>query len=151
MRRLMVNSGQGNGSHRETHAESAIPMDQSGVRDLVGYRSYLPDNVRGACSLGVGPQHLNRIGMLHGGIVSMLLDNCCGIAVRNSVGDIDAAVVTVSMAVNFIDSANEGLVTATGYVTGGGRSMKFAEGELRDASGRLLATCNATFKVFIKR
>ena len=47
-------------------------------------------------------------------------------------------------------SASEGLVTGGGDVVGGDRSMKFAEAELRDAAGRLLATCNATFRVFTK-
>lgn len=128
----------------------AIPpgVDGSGASDLVGYRSYLPGENGGACSLEIGPQHLNRLGILHGGFVSMLLDNGCGIAVRNAVGDVDAVVVTVSMAINFIDSASEGLVTTTGHVTGGGRSTKFAEAELRDATGRLLATATATFRVF---
>ncbi len=138
--------GTGNGSS----GHSMVPVYEYGARELVGYKSYLPDGFSGVCSLDVGPQHLNGLGMLHGGIVSMLLDNGCGIAVRTVLGDVDAAAVTVSVGVNFIDSASEGLVTGGGDVVGGDRSMKFAEAELRDAAGRLLATCNATFRVFTK-
>ncbi|MFD1796759.1 PaaI family thioesterase [Paracoccus aurantiacus] len=141
----MVSNGQTNGN-----GGGQLPpdVDGSGASDLVGYRSYWPGEVGGACSLEVGPQHLNRLGILHGGFVSMLLDNGCGIAVRNAVGNADAVVVTVSIAINFIDSVSEGLVTATGHVAGGGKSMKFAEAELRDATGRLLASATATFRVF---
>ncbi len=122
-------------------------IDRSGARDLVGYRSAMPDEGSGACSLEIGPQHLNRLGLLHGGFVSMLLDNGCGVAVRNVLGDVDTRAITVSLSVNFISGANSGRVTATGRVTGGGRSLKFAEAELRDESGHLLATASATFRI----
>lgn len=126
-----------------------LPIDLSGAGDLVGYRSSRQGG--GSCSLEVGPQHLNRLGLLHGGFVSMLLDNGCGVALRLALGDMEADVVTVSLTVNFIASVSEGRVTATGRITGGGRSLKFAEAELRGADGRLLATASATFKVINRR
>ncbi|UCI31805.1 PaaI family thioesterase [Mesorhizobium sp. B4-1-4] len=128
-----------------------MAIDRSGARELVGYRSSLPDCDRGACSLDVGPQHLNRVGLLHGGFISMLLDNGCGVAVRNMIGNVDAAVVTVTLSVNFIASVRSGRVTATGRVIGGGRSLKFAEAELRHEAGELLATCSAAFRVLDQR
>ncbi|MFT3690317.1 PaaI family thioesterase [Paenirhodobacter sp.] len=131
--------------------DDLLPIDRSGSRRLVGYRSSVPDDQTGVCALEIGPQHLNRLGLLHGGFVSMLLDNGCGIAVRAAMGDIDGAAVTVTLAVNFIASVSSGRVTATGRVTGGGRSLKFAESELRDETGRLLATATATFRILEKR
>lgn len=128
--------------------EDILTVDLSGARALVGYRSSFPaDPSQGACSLEIGPQHLNRLGLLHGGFVSMLLDNGCGVAVRHSLGNVDATVVTVTLTVNFVSAARSGRVVATGRVTGGGRSLKFAEAELRHESGRLLATATAAFKV----
>lgn len=134
----------------KTEEHDRLPIDFSGACDLVGYRSSLPEEGGGACSLDVGPQHLNRLGLLHGGFVSMLLDNGCGTAVRRALGDIEAAVVTVTLTVNYIDGVESGRVTATGRVTGGGKSVKFAEAELRDETGRLLATCTAIFRVLRK-
>lgn len=128
-----------------------LPIDRSGACDLVGYRSSFAGEGRGACALEIRPRHLNRLGLLHGGFVSMLLDNGCGIAVRNELGDSDAAVVTMTMSVNFIVGVREGRVVATGRVVGGGRSTKFAEAELRDESGQLLATGAATFRVVRKK
>ena len=128
-----------------------LPIDRSGARALVGYRSAMPDDGSGVCTLVIEPRHLNRLGLLHGGFVSMLLDNGCGIAVRNAIGDPDATAVTVTLSVSFISAARSGRVTATGRVTGGGTSLKFVEAELRHESGRLLATASATFKVAGKR
>lgn len=130
--------------------DGLLPVDHSGARELVGYRSSLPDADTGACELVIGPQHLNRMGVLHGGFVAMLLDNGCGTAVRNVLGDINIAVMTVNMAVTYVKAAREGQVIATGRVVGGGRSLKFAEAHLRDENGDLLASATATFKVLSK-
>lgn len=124
-----------------------LPVDRSGARGLVGYVSTMPQGKGGQCTLLVEPRHLNRMNVLHGGFVSMLLDNSCGIAVRNALGDPDAALLTASLTVNFIAGARSGRVTATGQVTGGGHSLKFAEAKLHDEDGRLLATATAAFRI----
>lgn len=121
--------------------------DHSGASDLVGCRAYVTGDGRAVCELLVGPQHRNRAGLLHGGLVSMLLDNGCGVAVRQALGDPHARTLTVTLSVNFIAGATEGLIVATGRVTGGGRGLKFAAAELRDEQGNLLATASAVFKV----
>lgn len=90
----------------EGRGEALLPIDMSGARELVGYRSSLDGG--GSCSLEIGPQHLNRLGLLHGGFVSMLLDNGCGVAIRNAIGNTDAGAVTVSLSVNFIAGAGSG-------------------------------------------
>ncbi|WBU53614.1 PaaI family thioesterase [Paracoccus sp. SCSIO 75233] len=131
----------------KAEGDERLSIDYSGSCDLVGYRSSLPDEGGGACELNIGPQHLNRLGLLHGGFVSMLLDNGCGTAVRRDAGDIETGVVTVNMSVNYVAGVSSGRVIATGRVVGGGKTLKFAESELRDEAGRLLATCSATFKI----
>jgi len=118
-------------------------IDISGASELVGYTSFGNDG--GRCELMVGPQHLNRIGLLHGGFVSTLLDNACGIAVRAESGDLEAIVVTASLQVSFIASVDRGRIVATARVRGGGRRQKFVEAELHDEDGRLLATASALF------
>lgn len=123
--------------------------EASGCRDLIGYVSYLPDDNAGACSLDVGPG-TSTVWVFYMGIVSMLLDNACSLAVRNAIGSIQTTVVTINLSVNFLAAARSGFVTATGRVTGGGKSVKFVDGELRDGTGRLLATCSAAFRVLGK-
>lgn len=130
--------------------ENQLPIDGSGARNLVGYRSLILDDDIGACELDVGPQHLNRLGQLHGGFVAMLLDNACGVTVRNTIGNVQTAIITVSMSVNFLAGVRSGSIMATGRVTGGGNHLKFVDAELKDESGRLLATASAVFRVLGK-
>lgn len=134
----------------DPNVDNQLPIDSSGARDLVGYRSSFPDDITGACSLEVGQQHLNRLGQLHGGFVAMLLDNACGVAVRNMIGDVHTAIITVSMSVNFLAAVRSGSVVATGRVTGGGKRLKFVEAQLKDDAGVLLATGSAVFKILNK-
>lgn len=137
---------------RDLAADTAgtLLVDRSGAREFVGYRSSMPGPEGGRCTLDIEARHLNRMGVLHGGFVSMLLDNSCGIAVRNALGNADTALLTATLAVNFIAGARSGRVTATGHVTGGGRSLKFAEAKLHDEDGHLLATATASFKTIHK-
>lgn len=66
----------------------------AGSEALVGYRSSLPDDALGECMLDVEPRHLNWMGVLHNGFISMLLDNGCAIAVRNMLGELGTRVRT---------------------------------------------------------
>ena len=55
--------------------------------------------------------------------------------------------LTISMTTNFLASARVGdTLTATGWVTGGGRRIKFIDGEIRDAGGTVIATATGVFK-----
>lgn len=93
------------------------------------------------------PMHLNRQGVLQGGVVSALLDAACGYA--GLVSDPDDAQgngVTISLAVNFIGSVSEGRVIATGNVTGKGRKIYFSQGQVATEDGRVLATAQGSFK-----
>lgn len=126
-------------------------VDLSVAGRHVGYISSMPEDMTGVCALEIGPQHLNRLGVLHGGFVALLLDNGCGLAVRNGLQGTGASTVTISLTTNFIAAARSGRVVATGRVVGGGRSVKFASSELRDESGQLLATASGTFRVLEAR
>lgn len=120
----------------------------SGCQDMTGYLVELDAGEQVArCHLDVGRKHLNRHGILHGGVTSMLLDVACGHAAAAWFDAEDPPLVlTLSLTVNFVSAASEGRVTATGRPTGGGKSMAYANGELRDAKGCLIATATAVFK-----
>jgi uncharacterized protein (TIGR00369 family) len=90
------------------------------------------------------------LGVFHGGLVAMLLDTAAGIAVRSFSREKETPTVTVSMTVNYISAAKSDEVTATARITGGGRSLKFADAELRDQDGTLLATASGAYKLLEK-
>ncbi|WP_164661904.1 PaaI family thioesterase [Tropicibacter sp. Alg240-R139] len=100
-----------------------------------------------ACYLDIGPEHLNYHGILHGGIVSMLLDVACGQTASAMFCPEDPApVVTVALNVQFVSAGRGGRVTAVGQPAGNGRSIAYVSGELRNEDGELVAMAQGTFK-----
>ncbi len=131
----------------------AIIRDETGTQRTLGYVLDLSGgDGRARCRLTVDGRHTNRHGALHGGIVACMLDNAMGATGSLAVDDTGLwPMVTLSMTTNFVGPAREGdELTATGRVTGGGRSIRFIDGELRDDAGRLVATATGTFKPLSK-
>lgn len=92
-------------------------------------------------------RHLNRQGMLHGGLIATLLDAACGYAgLHADEGEEEVHGVTVMLNIAYLSAAREGRVIARGRVNRRGRSLYFAEASLATAGGELLATAQGTFK-----
>ncbi|AHD10815.1 thioesterase domain-containing protein [Phaeobacter gallaeciensis] len=123
-------------------------IEDPGCQQLVGYRTEI-DTRTGACrvSLELAPQHLNRNGLLHGGIVATLMDVVCGNTASQHF-DVLAhpPVVTVSLTLSYVAAARTGRVEATAKATGGGASLAYVTGELVDSGGHVLATASGVFK-----
>lgn len=125
-----------------------IIRDETGAQTLLGYVVDLSaGDGKGRCILDIGAQHGNRHGSLHGGIIACMLDNAMGFA-ASLTGDEagKTRVMTISMNTQFIAPAREGRVVATGSVSGGGRSIMFAEGEVLDEAGTVIATATGVYK-----
>lgn len=123
-------------------------IEDPGCQQLVGYVTEM-DQRDGSCRvmLDLMPQHLNRHGILHGGIVATLLDVVCGnTASAYFDHTLHPALVTVSLNITYIAAARAGQVTATAQASGGGRSIAFVNGEIRGEDGNLLATAAGVFK-----
>lgn len=121
--------------------------EMGGTQSLVGYNfDRLPDG-GASCSLQVGAQHLNRQGILHGGITAMLLDNALGASASLAIdpsGSHPCSTMTLNIA--YLAPGQPGLVTATGQLVGGGAKVKFVQGELRHQDGTLIATATGAFR-----
>mmetsp|Transcript_29565 Transcript_29565/g.58166 ORF Transcript_29565/g.58166 Transcript_29565/m.58166 type:complete len:84 (-) Transcript_29565:2006-2257(-) len=76
-----------------------------------------------------------------------MLDNAMGFA-ASLTGDTggDTKFMTISMNTQFMAPARDGRVVATGAISGGGRSLLFAEGEVVDKDGRVIATATGVYK-----
>ena len=93
--------------------------------------------------------HYNPIGWVHGGFSATLLDSACGSAVHSSLQP-GQAYTSLEIKVSFLRpiTADTGPVRAHGWVTKPGSRAAFAEADLRDADGRLLATASSVCAVF---
>lgn len=93
--------------------------------------------------------HYNPIGSVHGGFYATLLDSVCGCAVQTTL-PAGQAYTSLEIKVSFLRSitAETGTVTAHGWVTKPGSRAAFAEGDLRDGNGKLLATASSACLVF---
>lgn len=89
--------------------------------------------------------HYNPIGSVHGGFFATVLDSVCGCAVHSTL-PAGVGYTSLEIKVSFLRpiTAETGAVTAHGWVTRRGKSASFAEADIRDSDGRVLATASST-------
>jgi uncharacterized protein (TIGR00369 family) len=86
----------------------------------------------------------NPIGLVHGGLVCTLLDSVAGCAVHTTL-PAGTGYTSVEIKVNYLRAVHAGMkLRARGWVTRPGRRIAFAEGEVRDEQGKLLATASSS-------
>jgi len=89
----------------------------------------------------------NRYGIPHGGVMATLLDTALGFAVCYTGNPNDKQLVmTLSLNVQYLSVARGKTLIAEGRKTGGGRSVAFAEGAVKDENDNIIATATAVFK-----
>ena len=94
-------------------------------------------------------RHYNPIGTVHGGLAATLLDSALGCAIFTTLKQGDAW-TTLELKLNYVRAMTKdtGLVRAEGRVIHRGRTVATAEGDLKDASGRLYAHATTTCLIF---
>jgi uncharacterized protein (TIGR00369 family) len=100
---------------------------------------------RATFALEPGPEHLNPLGVVHGGILSTLLDSAMGCAVHTTLAA-GEAYTTLELDVKFVRPvlAGQGVVRAEATVIHAGRRTATAEARVLDADGRLYAHATTT-------
>jgi uncharacterized protein (TIGR00369 family) len=93
-----------------------------------------------------GPQHLNLQGLVHGGILATLADTAMGLAVRTRL-EPGRRHVTVQLGIEFLSPGRPGRITARGRSVKIGTQLGFAEADVMNADGRLLARAHSTLSV----
>lgn len=106
-------------------------------------------------SLVLEEKHANPNGVVHGGVLTSLMDEVCGWAVM-TVRGIEAMVraphATVDMNVSFLSGARPGdKIVVEGRALRVGRSVAFAEAEVRRGEDTLIAKGRFTFVIQAKR
>ena len=119
----------------------------SGFQALIGYRIIEWSEGLAVVELAVGPQHLNRSGVLHGGVLTTLIDTVCGYAgCYCAVPGRVRRAVTLSLTTNFTGQVGDGVLKAVGRKQTGGRRIFYCSGEVFDADDALVAVGQGTFR-----
>ena len=102
---------------------------------------------RARLRLPLAPFLMNRHGIVHGGVIASLLDTAMGYS-GCFTGDPERArmCLTLSMTINYIGQAGGTELVAEARRSGGGRRIFYAEGEVRDDTGALLANASGVFR-----
>jgi uncharacterized protein (TIGR00369 family) len=118
-----------------------------GFNVLLGYRlaEWRDDFAR--LELVLEPKHLNRSGVVHGGVLATMLDVTLGYAgvFSEEKGRVRRA-VTLSMTTSFLGQAKTGVLSCLARRRGGGKTIFMATGEVLDEGGNLIALGEGTFR-----
>ena len=119
-----------------------------GLAALLDYRLTVWRQDYAEIMVEVAAKHLNRSGVLHGGVTATLIDAACGYSGVHSADPAHVRrTVTLSMTVNFIGQVDRGqILTAKANRIGGGRQIFFSRCDVVDETGRLVATGEGTFR-----
>ena len=112
--------------------------------ELVNAEVILVENGHARLELTVDRLHWSSADRLHGGVLFTLLDTALGRAVVSTL-DEGRGSTTIEAKINFFRPVFEGRLTADAQVVNRGRRTAYAEGEIRDAEGRLVARATSTF------
>ena len=117
---------------------------------LLGMRCVHRESGQARYELEVSADHLNRRGVAHGGLVASLLDTALGASVVSSLTP-EEWTGTLELSIQFREPVRPGRVVAEGRLARRGRRVAFAEGEVRDASGRVLASAHGVWTIWPKK
>lgn len=112
----------------------------------------LVDASAGRVEIGfeAGPEHLNLQGLVHGGILATLADSAMGLAVRTML-EPGRRHVTVQLGVEFLSPGRPGRIVAHGRSVKVASQIGFAEADVVDPGGRMLARARSTLSVTKER
>lgn len=95
-------------------------------------------------SLEVKPEFTTSWGTAHGGSILALLDITLSMSAR-TLYDPPRSIMTIDLSTSFIGTAT-GVMRAEGRVLRAGQTTIFCEGEVKSASGELVAKAIGTFR-----
>lgn len=92
--------------------------------------------------------HYNPIGTVHGGLACTILDSALGCAAHTLL-KAGTGYTSIEIKINYLRPilADSGPLTCVGRVVKPGRRVTFAEGELMDGAGNVLATASGSLLI----
>jgi uncharacterized protein (TIGR00369 family) len=113
---------------------------------LLGMRLTVMEPDRARIELEIGEHHLQPFGIVHGGVISTLIDTATFWAAFSRLPE-DAGLVNVDLKLNYLAPAARGRLVADGRCLRPGRTLGYAEAYVRDDRGGLVAHGTSTLRV----
>jgi uncharacterized protein (TIGR00369 family) len=125
-----------------------MPFDEfHGFNKELGFRFVAWSPGHAVLALDLEPRHLNRSGIVHGGILATIIDATGG---YTGIYPIEPGrkrrAVTVAMTTNYLGQTKSGTITCTARQQGGGKTLFTATAEVHGADGTLLAIGQGTYR-----
>jgi uncharacterized protein (TIGR00369 family) len=120
---------------------------QSGFRDMMGYRNVVWRDGYAEIELELGPKHMNRLNIVHGGTYMALIDAAMGHATTwCSRPDHVRLCVTIGLTTSFLAAVKSGTIIASGQLEGVHDRVATVTGKIVDANGQLLCAAQGSFR-----
>lgn len=115
---------------------------------LIGYQLSEWSEGRAVVVLTAEERHMNRSGILHGGVLSILIDTACSLAgCYRAPPAPSRRALSLSLHTQFLGRIQAGAhLSAEARVTGGGQQIFFSSCEVRDGEGHLVGRGDGTFR-----
>ncbi len=95
--------------------------------------------------------HLQPFGFIHGGVFASIIDSAAFWAMHFDLDDPSASLTSVDLKLNYLAPIASGKLIARGRRIKLGRTLGYAEGEVKDQKGRLLSHGTSTLMVLNER
>ena len=103
-----------------------------------------PGNV--TAEIALDQRHVNLQGLAHGGVIATIGDIAMGLAIRTMVGP-DRSHLTIEIGVHYLRPAPPGALRSNGRAVRVGTRIAYAEADISDAEGRLVARATGSYFV----
>lgn len=123
---------------RERAKANDIPIGR-----LIGFQVQEIGDGRAVVTLVAGPQHVNPMGTLHGGVLCDVADAAMGIAFASTLAN-GESFTTIELKINFFRPVWNAQLRAEGKVVRRGSTVGYIECDITDEQGRLVAKAAST-------
>ena len=92
-------------------------------------------------------KHLQPFGVVHGGVFASVIESVTSWAIFYGIEDENGGLTTVDLKLNYLAPAVSGKAIAKGQQIKLGRTLGYAEGSVKDESGKIIAHGTSTLMV----
>ena len=127
----------------ETTLFDRMMKHKAPIAELVGFSVNEAGDGRAVVTIETGPQHFNPMGTLHGGVLCDIADAAMGFAFASTLA-LGESFTTVELKINYLRPVRQARLRADGRVVERGRTVGYAECEVKDERGKLVAKSSST-------